>query len=80
MFLFYVLSLFKKRDTIQGGTSKGGHYLRKYGMCFANLVFWQHERFLFNLSSSIHLSHMSVPAPIDWQAQAINLRLLRCYM
>ena len=32
MFLFYVLSLFKKGDTIQGGTlSKGGHYLRKYG-------------------------------------------------
>ena len=26
MFLFYVLSFFKKGDTIQGG-----HYLRKYG-------------------------------------------------
>ena len=33
MFLFYVLSFFKKGDTIQGGTLfKGGHYLRKYGM------------------------------------------------
>ena len=32
MFLFYVLSFFKKGDTIQGGTLfKGGHYLRKYG-------------------------------------------------
>ena len=32
MFIFYVLSVFKKRDTIQGGTLfKGGHYLRKYG-------------------------------------------------
>jgi hypothetical protein len=32
MFLFYVLSLFKKGDTIQGGILfKGGHYLRKYG-------------------------------------------------
>ena len=33
MFLFHVLSFFKKGDTIQGGTLfKGGHYLRKYGM------------------------------------------------
>ena len=32
MFLFYVLSFFKKGDTIQGETLfKGGHYLRKYG-------------------------------------------------
>ena len=32
MFLFYVLSFFKKGDTIQGGTLfKRGHYLRKYG-------------------------------------------------
>ena len=32
MFLFYVLSFFKKGDTIQGGPLfKGGHYLRKYG-------------------------------------------------
>ena len=32
MSLFYVLSFFKKGDTIQGGTLfKGGHYLRKYG-------------------------------------------------
>ena len=28
----YLLSFFKKGDTIQGGTLfKGGHYLRKYG-------------------------------------------------
>ena len=34
MFLFYVLSFFKKGDTIQGGTLfKGGHYLRKHGIC-----------------------------------------------
>ena len=33
MFLFYVLSFFKKGDTIQGGTLfKGGLYLRKYGI------------------------------------------------
>ena len=36
MFLFYVLSFFKKGDTIQRGNNfvffKGGHYLRKYGM------------------------------------------------
>ena len=33
MFLFFVLSLFKKGDTIQGGTLfKRGNYLRKYGM------------------------------------------------
>ena len=31
MFLFYVLSFFKKWDTIQGGTLfKEGHHLRKY--------------------------------------------------
>ena len=30
MFLFYVLSFFKKGDTIQGGTLfKGGYYLAK---------------------------------------------------
>ena len=41
MFLFYVLSFFKKGDTIQGGTLfKGGHYLRKYGTCF--LKYWRH--------------------------------------
>ena len=40
MFLFYVLSLFKKGDTIQGGTLfKGGHYLRKYGKSFCLPVF-----------------------------------------
>ena len=32
MFLFDVLTFFKKGDIIQGGTLfKGGHYLRKYG-------------------------------------------------
>ena len=32
MFLFYVLTIFKNRDTIQEGTLfKGGHYIRKYG-------------------------------------------------
>ena len=32
MFLFYVLSFFKKGDIIQEGTLfKGGHYSRKYG-------------------------------------------------
>ena len=37
MFLFYVLSFFKKGDTIQGGTLfKGGHYLRKYGSLHEN--------------------------------------------
>ena len=34
-FCMYVLSFFKKGDTIQGGTLfKGGHYLRKYGTYF----------------------------------------------
>ena len=33
MFLFYVLSFFRKKETIQGGTLfKGGHYLRKYNI------------------------------------------------
>ena len=41
MFLFYVLSFFKKGDTIQGGTLfKGGHYLRKYGMCQEKAQYW----------------------------------------
>ena len=31
MFFFYVQRFFKKEDTIQGETFKGGHYLRKYG-------------------------------------------------
>jgi hypothetical protein len=32
MFFFYVLSFFKKGDTIQGRTLfKGRYYLRKYG-------------------------------------------------
>ena len=40
MFLFYVLSLNKKGDTIQGGTLfKGGHYLRKYGIGFISMLF-----------------------------------------
>ena len=41
MFLFYVLSFFKKGDTIQGGIFfKGGHYLRKYGICNNCHVFY----------------------------------------
>ena len=37
MFLFYVLSFFKKGDTIQGETLfKGGHYLRKYSTYFSS--------------------------------------------
>ena len=41
MFLFYVLSFFKKGDTIQGGTLfKGGHYLRKYGNFVRPLKNW----------------------------------------
>ena len=33
MFPFYVLSFFKKGDSIQGGTLvKGGNNLRKYGI------------------------------------------------
>ena len=40
MFLFYVLSFFKKGDTIQGGTLfKGGHYLRKYGIQNIKVMF-----------------------------------------
>ena len=35
----YVLSFFKKGDTIQGGTLfKGGHYLRKYGIFYIHFV------------------------------------------
>ena len=35
MFPFYVLSFFKKGDTIQGGKLfKGGHYSRKYGILY----------------------------------------------
>ena len=38
MFLFYVLSIFKKGDNIQGGTLfKGGQYLRKYCKCLPAL-------------------------------------------
>ena len=41
MFLFYVLSFFKKGDTIQGETLfKGGHDLRKYGM-YLTLSFFE---------------------------------------
>ena len=39
MFLFYVLTFFKKGGIIQGGTLfKGGHYLRKYGMLVKTYV------------------------------------------
>ena len=35
----YVLSFFKKGDTIQGGTLfKGGHYLRKYDIFYIHFV------------------------------------------
>ena len=38
MFLLYVLSFFRKGDTIQGGTLfKGGQYLRKYGIYASNV-------------------------------------------
>ena len=41
MFLFYVLSVFKKGDTIQGGTLfKGGHNLRKYYVVHVLKIFW----------------------------------------
>ena len=41
MFLFYVLTFSKKGDIIQGGTLfKGGHYLRKYGMCQEKAQYW----------------------------------------
>ena len=48
MFLFYVLSFFKKGDTIQGGGSlfKGGHYLRKYGMCTKRTIYTRNDYIL----------------------------------
>ena len=49
MFLFHVLSFFKKGDTIQGGTLfKGGHYLRKYGTLFI----WCDNQLEFSRSSA----------------------------
>ena len=42
MFLFYVLSFFKKGDTIQGGTLfKRGHYLMKYVRFQIQGIFFQ---------------------------------------
>ena len=39
MFLFYVLSFFKKEDTIQGGKLfKGGHYSSR-DIIYGNMVF-----------------------------------------
>ena len=49
MLLFYILSFFKKGDTIQGGTLfKGRHYLRKYGI--SNIL---HTFTILTLVSSI---------------------------
>ena len=45
MFLFYVLSFFKKGDTIQEGTLfKGGYYLRKYGIQLLRSQFAKDKR------------------------------------
>ena len=45
MFLFYVLSFFKKGDTIQGGKLfKGGHYLRKYGILTFEFLFQDFDK------------------------------------
>ena len=50
MFLFYVLSFFKKGDTIQGGIFfKGGHYLRKYG----SFSFEQRKGFYTKIAKSM---------------------------
>ena len=47
MFIFYVLSFFKKGNTNQGGTLyKVGHNLRKYGKLFSALL-------LLNLAKSL---------------------------
>ena len=59
MFLFYVLSFFKKRDTIQGGTLfKGEHYLRKYDMYISKLIIAlkQGNNFMnmYNIQMSVH--------------------------
>ena len=49
MFLFYVLSFFKKRDTIEGGTLfKGGNYFRKFG---SYTCFYCHHCFLSDTRS-----------------------------
>ena len=62
MFLFYVLSLFKKGDTIQEGTLfKGGHYLRKYG----KPIFRALSRFL-NLDSNIFSPFFLSPPNSRW--------------
>ena len=48
MFLFYVLSFFKKGETIQGGTLfKGGQYLKKYGICTLIFISFKHELIQF---------------------------------
>ena len=65
MFLFYVLSFFKKGDTIQGGTLvKGGHYLRKYGKSYffkktTNLGNWRCSKWSENQYFAIWSDGMS---------------------
>ena len=66
MFLFYVLSFFKKGDTIQGGILfKGGQYLRKYGISkikvfnrqnVCSSVAWLITKLIFLDIKSIHKS------------------------
>ena len=54
-FLFYVLSFFKKGDTIQGGTLfKGGHYLRKYGILFKVASKTQCKKLVDNTRKQVH--------------------------
>ena len=77
MFLFYVLSFFKKWDTIQGGTLfKGGHYLRKYGK-YMNQILPDFDLFestkvdilhKYYVSTICHVTHhdLSIVA-INWQ-------------
>ena len=59
MFLFYVLSFFKKGDTIQGGTLfKGGHYSRKYGKCEQGLV-WVMQGNSLNMTNFLFTAYIS---------------------
>ena len=60
MFLFYVLTFFKKGDTIQGGTLfKRGHYLRKYGMLTNRETNFEHKYpffFTFCTRPNLHIA------------------------
>ena len=75
MFLFYVLSFFKKGDTIQGGTLfKGVHYLRKYGnrwsgQLFLSLLFFQ------NLSPKCIFFSFFINEPIFYNIKCKNAAL-----